>query len=132
MNDIKKNVDIKISMLIDKKNELERVLELMNVQKERIKNEEIALNKKKELLLKEIEESEDKKRIEDKQMKVEPLISESKEALKKLNESHVSEIKVMSSPPQIIKYTIECVFYLLEGISKIDWNGLLLYIKRTL
>ena len=55
---------------------------------------------------------------------------ESRKAVNKLTKARLSEIKVMNYPSQVIKCKIECVYYLLEGSSKLDWNGQLIYIWK--
>ncbi|KAI5173013.1 hypothetical protein PAEPH01_1839, partial [Pancytospora epiphaga] len=96
-----------------------------------IRSEEMNVNKKRSLLKNEIEVSKEKKNIIDEKLKaIEPLLSESKDAISKITKAHLSEIKAMSSPPSIIKHTIEMVHYLLEGRRVEEWKELLLYIKR--
>ena len=138
INKFKEEAQILRNSILQKKDSLNRkteelnnILELMKREHVLIKEEEEKVLVKKIQLEMEIEKSENKKKcVNMKLARVEPLIRESKEAISKISKSHLSEIKVMGSPPKIIKNTIECVYYLLEGRSKIEWSGLLLYIKK--
>lgn len=121
----------------EKKERLDRGVEELNsliaqlVEEEGvIRAEEEVVCSKKRVLQHEMEASAEKKQLVAQRLRaVEPLLNESKEAIKSITKSHLSEIKVMSAPPLIIRETIECVYYLLEGRHKTEWRELLLYVK---
>nr|AGE96255.1 dynein heavy chain [Encephalitozoon cuniculi] len=63
------------------------------------------------------------------------LLEESGRGIKELSKSNLSEIKVMINPPEIVRSTVEAVFWLVEGRSKgdmgsIEWKQLIQFMKR--
>ena len=49
-----------------------------------------------------------------------PIINSALEALDTINKNSIAEIKVLKSPPNAVKFTLECVMILLG--EKIEWG----------
>ncbi|KAI4290920.1 hypothetical protein PAPHI01_0194 [Pancytospora philotis] len=122
----KKQVDLQQGL-----QETGATIEQLRADEARIAHEDQQIRLKKEELNRGIAAAEEKKLVVDQKLQaVAPLLQESKDAIKNITKAHLSEIKVMGSPPAIIKKTIESVHLLLEGCCKTEWRELLLYIKR--
>jgi dynein heavy chain 1 len=108
----------------------EKIVRIMEEQSLSLIEEE-RLRESKDELQAEIEVSRNKKaRVDGELDRVLPLIQESIKSIREISKSHLSEIKSMTKPPEIIKLVVEGVYYLIEGNKKVEWKSLLQFVKR--
>lgn len=77
----------------------------------------------------------EKRRIIDAELEcVGQLIQESLRSVGEISKSHLSEIKALAKPPEIIKNTVEAVFYMIEGDTtrrqRAEWRRLIQFMKN--
>lgn len=111
-------------------------LEKIIASQKQLENEKNLIESRKSEIEGALKINQKKQKIIDKRLAIaKTLLEESKRSIEELPKSSLSEIKVMINPPEIIRNTIEAVFWLLEGTSKgdtekIGWKRLIQFVKR--
>ncbi|KAL7344864.1 dynein heavy chain [Encephalitozoon intestinalis] len=124
-----------------KKKDLEKLTDRLDGQLEKIINTQKQLEREKGAIgnrKREIEGAlmmnQKKQEVIDKRLRVaKTLLSESRRSIEELPKSSLSEIRVMINPPEIVRNTVEAVYWIVEGETKggsIEWKQLIQFMKR--
>ncbi|AFN83867.1 dynein heavy chain [Encephalitozoon romaleae SJ-2008] len=111
-------------------------LEKIIASQKQLENEKSVIGSRKSEMEGALKINQKKQEVMDKRLAMaKTLLEESKRSIEELPKSSLSEIKVMINPPEIIRNTIEAVFWLVEGASKgdtekIEWKRLIQFVKR--
>lgn len=131
VNNIKSKCQVEEIRLIEKKNEIDRLLQLIDTElKKAHKQREHIEDLKSKQVIKTKKFNENNERVKQNLSKVEPLIETSKiEVAKYLKPEALNEIKSLRSPPKTIKDILDVLFVLL-GIKDSSWSSIKAHLTK--
>ncbi|AFM99157.1 dynein heavy chain [Encephalitozoon hellem ATCC 50504] len=115
---------------------LDKQLEKIISSQKQLEDEKNVVGNRKKEMEEALKINQKKQEMIDKRLEIaKALLEESRRSIEELPKSSLSEIKVMINPPEIIRNTIEAVFWLVEGAAKgnaerIEWRRLIQFMKR--
>ncbi|KAI5148971.1 hypothetical protein ENBRE01_0648 [Enteropsectra breve] len=128
---LEKDIETKEMGCSERQERLTAVMDEILREKETIEANKIRVNEKKCMLKSKIESEEEVKGSADNKIEdLQTIIEEIKSELGKINKQTISEIKMMGSPPAVIREVIEYVYFFLENREMKNWKELQSYIKK--
>ncbi|TBU18790.1 dynein heavy chain [Ordospora colligata] len=120
LEDLKKIIDVKLEKIAEEQLKMEEERGSIEFKKKEI-DEFLALNVGR------------RRMVDEKIGYARESLEESNKGIREISKGSLSEIKAMNNPPEIIKNTVEAVFLLIEGQSRIErrieWKRLVHYMK---
>lgn len=105
-----------LDKMLKEQNEAERKQELSFVTREELSKQEVELNRRKNIVLRDLELAE-------------PAMVEAQRGVQNIKKQHLTEIRSMSNPPAAVKMTMESVCILL-GYDVSTWRDVQLVVRR--
>lgn len=112
--------------------ELERTIRLLDEERRGACQEENEVRSQRDRIHEEVARNERKRAMVNRRLdEAEKAVEESRGSIALISKNQVSEIKSMGNPPELVRRTMECVYYLLENAQgKVEWTTLQGYLRR--
>lgn len=118
--------------LREKQASLEKCLGDLSRERRDCSVEESTIDRSRREIEEEVRVSHEKKAQVELSLKLaEKQVEDAKQSIAEMNKSHLSEIRSMNNPPEIVRRTIECTYLVLKGGERVpEWGYLQGYLKR--